>query len=114
MKARRSAALAALLGTAACAATVVPAPVASDVPAAQRVAAGSILGELSAGRRLYVDKCSGCHPLFAPGARSPEEWRTIIEAMRIDAEVELTDAEATAIGAYLYAIASRSTVAPNP
>ena len=45
---------------------------------------------------------------------SPEEWRTIIEAMRIDAEVELTDAEATAIGAYLYAIASRSTVAPNP
>lgn len=105
----RAAGFAAVLVAAACGAAAVPAPVTGDVGAAQRVAAGSSLEDLSVGRRLYVDKCSGCHTLFAPDTRSPGEWLTVIDAMRTDAEVELTDAEATAVGAYLYAIASRAS-----
>lgn len=107
MKAGRAAGFAAVLVAAACAA-VVPAPVAGDVAAARRVAAETSLEDLSGGRRLYVDKCSGCHTLFAPGTRAPADWPPIIAAMRSEAEVELTDAEATAVGAYLYAIASRT------
>lgn len=51
------------------------------------------LEELQAGRRLYVNKCSGCHALQAPEERADAVWASEIEEMLAKKKVRLTHAE---------------------
>lgn len=36
----------------------------------------------SPGARLYRDRCSGCHRLYAPSLMKPEMWRITVKRMQ--------------------------------
>lgn len=55
--------------------------------------------DLSAGRQLYVLKCSGCHSLHAPEKLSGQQWEKTVPEMM--ARARLTTEEATLIVRYL-------------
>ena len=49
---------------------------------------GADLAQLSEGRRLYVNRCSGCHNLVLPGARELDQWRQILPKMAVRAQLD--------------------------
>jgi cytochrome c5 len=55
-----------------------------EAPAASRPAAASPFEE---GRRLYTQKCDGCHVLPQLGAHSPEKWDRILDRMKVEARL---------------------------
>ncbi len=55
--------------------------------------------DLFSGRRLYVDRCSGCHGLRQPAKYSETEWLKIMGEMKSRAGVK--EAEASQILVYL-------------
>jgi hypothetical protein len=40
---------------------------------------------LAAGRKLYVDKCSGCHSLYLPERFTEKQWEDIMPLMQMKA-----------------------------
>lgn len=42
---------------------------------------GTTLGTLKEGRKLFVQKCSGCHNLPMPSKHSNEQWPKLIDEM---------------------------------
>jgi cytochrome c5 len=75
-----AAAIFAILLVAACA-TKVPRPTPAQLEVASVRWPDTTLDDLEEGRRLYVRRCSSCHNLPLPTARTIEEWPPIIEDM---------------------------------
>jgi hypothetical protein len=61
----------------------------------------AVLEELRLGRRLYIDKCSGCHALQAPEERSDAVWREEVEEMLAKKKVRLSHHERDRLVLYL-------------
>lgn len=55
--------------------------------------------ELSAGERIYRERCGRCHDLVPPGAYTPAQWRGVLGRMQPYAA--LTEAERAAIEAWI-------------
>src|SRR3954451_24159821 len=62
---------------------------------------------LEDGRRLYVQRCGGCHALREPASLPPEAWPERVDEMQKDKGVRLSSDDAHAITAYLVALSSR-------
>jgi mono/diheme cytochrome c family protein len=43
--------------------------------------------QLTAGRKLYVDHCSGCHNLHFPHEFTADQWKTQLEEMQVKAKI---------------------------
>lgn len=99
-------------GVAACSAGL-PQPTAADASRAKARWPSASLEELDRGRDLYVRKCAGCHALKSPGEIEPGRWEKEVAEMRQDHEVELSDAEASAIVQYLWSVGSRLREEPG-
>jgi len=67
---------------------------------------GTTLEDLERGRRLYVRRCSGCHTLILPGARTPAEWPGLVDDMT--AKARLRPAERDDVVRFLVAVALES------
>lgn len=94
-------ALLAALALAACA------PALPEVTRADAERSGRDFETLTAGRRLYADKCGGCHRLFAPGSRTLAEWDAELVEMRDRAH--LTPAQSETLRTWLSAFAANGT-----
>src|SRR5690349_1404874 len=84
-------------------------PHATNVDAA-RVAARypqSSQASLEDGRRLYVQRCGGCHALREPASLPPDAWPERVDEMQRNKGVRLSNDDAAAITAYLVALSSR-------
>jgi hypothetical protein len=60
---------------------------------------GTTLLELTEGRRLYLQRCSGCHALYRPESRPPGAWPKIVRDMAVRSK--LTEASARDVTRYL-------------
>jgi|GEM_PF-449970 len=99
----------------ACAGNVAPVPVAGDAERATVRWADADLDQLNTGRRLYVQKCSGCHALISPRAHSPEAWPAEVNEMAI--KINLPDGDRELITRYLVTMSELSGPAgsePSP
>ena len=54
---------------------------------------------LTAGRKLYVDHCSGCHNLHFPEEYTPDQWKEQLDEMQVKAKI--SDGEKELIYQYL-------------
>lgn len=90
--------------------SVVRDPTPADVSWAQGRWSKATLADLQHGRRLYVGRCAGCHMLYAPSARSPEQWPAIIDWMAHEKRVDLAPAELDRIAWYLSTVSARASV----
>jgi len=88
-----AAALAALLS--ACAAFI-PEPEPADAGGD-----ASLLRDLRYGRRLYIDKCGGCHRLYDVDSFADDAWRQHIQEMIDRGNVKLTAGEHDLLARYL-------------
>ncbi len=61
--------------------------------------------QLENGRSKYIDKCSGCHNLIAPGAYTALQWRGWVDEMADEAQLQ--GADKMSILSYLEAFSAR-------
>ena len=54
---------------------------------------------LMQGRKLYVDRCSGCHNLHFPNEYTEQQWKMQLEEMQVKAKI--TDEQKELILDYL-------------
>jgi hypothetical protein len=59
------------------------------------------LADLRAGRRLYVDKCSGCHSLIPVDRFDDDRWEAEVDEMLKLKKVRMTDGDRGLLLAYL-------------
>lgn len=78
--------LVAIAGFTSCAGSI-PNPTEADAEWASHAWAGTTIHNLMTGRKLYVEKCGGCHSLGVPGQYSVQEWDRIMEKMKTRAAV---------------------------
>ncbi|MDP4197692.1 MAG: cytochrome c [Bacteroidota bacterium] len=82
-----------------------PEPTSEQVQWASNKWSGISISELSEGRNLYIDKCSGCHSLKDPSDYTEEEWGTVLKKM--SRKAKLTDAEYEKISHYISTMSKR-------
>ncbi len=58
---------------------------------AQLKVPGITMERLSAGKKIYISKCSGCHALKNPSSYTVDKWEPILQKMFVKAK--LTDEE---------------------
>ncbi|MBF8296234.1 MAG: Cytochrome c [Bacteroidetes bacterium] len=75
-----------------CAGTV-PEPTLTHVEYASRRWPGTRLQDLSAGRQLYILKCSGCHSLHPPEELSGQQWEKTVPEMMMRARLMKEEAD---------------------
>lgn len=92
----RRAALAVLVLAAAGCAVRIPEPT-------REMAAGdeTVLAELKAGRRLYINKCSGCHALYPVDRYDDGKWAAEVDEMLRLKKVKLHEEERRRLLRYL-------------
>ena len=90
--------LIAIASFASCAGSI-PNPTEADAEWASHEWTGTTVHNLAKGRKLYVEKCGGCHSLSMPAQYSALEWDQITEKMKIRAAV--TDEEKNLMMRYL-------------
>lgn len=71
----------------------------ADVERCKGYWADCSMNKLSEARRIYNGKCGTCHALYAPGARTEEQWRKIVPPMA--GKAKLTVEEQTQVLAYV-------------
>jgi mono/diheme cytochrome c family protein len=76
-----------------------PPPTSADALRASAQWPGTTVEELASGRRLYVQRCSGCHALHRPSEKPPEAWPRYVREMT--ERSKLDEARAQAITRYL-------------
>lgn len=76
-----------------------PPPTEADALRASARYPGTTVADLTEGRRLYVERCSGCHALVRPQAKGPDEWPKLVAEMTERAK--LPEATAQQIVRYL-------------
>jgi mono/diheme cytochrome c family protein len=91
-------------GAAGCAGQIPP-PMDADALRAQERWPGTTVAELTQGRSLYIDHCSGCHSLYRPASQPAREWAAIVTEMADRAKLD-TD-RSHAVIRYLTAMATR-------
>jgi len=69
------------------------------VPTVNQETETTSLSELQAGRKLYVQKCGGCHTLYLPEKYTKAEWQHWINKM--DTKVKMDTLEKEQILKYL-------------
>lgn len=80
----------------------IPMPDLSHAERASHKWYGTTLHDLTVGRQLYIQKCSGCHSLKAPARLSAQQWESILAEMKTKAGVK--DDEEKMIMKYLVTI----------
>lgn len=70
-----------------------PRPVPADVSTARAHYPTASLESLEAGRRAFVESCSGCHALPHPEKKKPNEWPQIVDEMAIEAKLDGVESE---------------------
>jgi hypothetical protein len=63
------------------------------MPSAEDVTGSSSLPQLLEGRKLYIEKCGGCHTLILPGKHSASEWRFWVDSMQVKAKINHSEKE---------------------
>ncbi len=71
----------------------VPVPASTHVEYASRRWPGTRLQDLSAGRELYILKCSGCHSLHAPKELSGQQWEKTVPEMMMRSRLTKEEAD---------------------
>jgi len=66
----------------------IPTPDLSHAQRASHKWYGTTLHDLTVGRQLYIQKCSGCHGLKAPARFSAQQWESILPGMKTKAGVK--------------------------
>jgi mono/diheme cytochrome c family protein len=66
------------------------------------------LDELRRGRQAVVAHCAGCHAIRTPDSLPARDWPAVVDNMRNQQHVQLSDSEAAAIVAYLSTMASKT------
>ncbi len=61
------------------------------VPTANQETASVSITDLQAGRKLYIQKCSGCHTLFLPEKYTKDEWHYWINKMEVKVQMDSLD-----------------------
>jgi hypothetical protein len=90
-----------------------PEPTAKHLEYAERSGFPSTLPSLKNGRRLYYNRCSGCHELHAPAAYTAAQWPTLVQDMAENAEIN--ENQIRDITRYLVAVSAASAPpAPPP
>ena len=59
------------------------------IPDQSVVTADASLEELNEGRKLYIENCSSCHILYAPGKYKREEWQVQADEMQERSHINL-------------------------
>jgi hypothetical protein len=78
----------------------------ADVLVAQTKWKDASLESLEQGRLHYVRKCGGCHALYQPSDRKPEEWPGVLDEMEVEAK--LTPDDRQRIEQFLITLSLRS------
>ncbi|MGE5352916.1 MAG: hypothetical protein ACM3S2_18085 [Ignavibacteriales bacterium] len=86
-------------------ASSVPEPSAQQLQWASDKWPGVGVKDLSEGREMYIEKCSGCHSLKVPSDYSEEEWAPVFKKM--SRKAKLTEAENEKIWRYISTLAKR-------
>ncbi|HXU83510.1 MAG TPA: cytochrome c [Polyangia bacterium] len=76
-----------------------PPPSEADALRASSRYPGTTVADLTRGRKLYVEHCSGCHALVRPQTKGPDEWPKLVAEMTERAK--LPEATAQEIVRYL-------------
>ena len=84
--------LAVLLSVGACRPTL-PAATSADAERASHTWPGTTVAELEHGRRIYRERCSGCHQPVRPAKVTPAEWPGHIAVMKIRAHLSEEQAQ---------------------
>jgi hypothetical protein len=69
-----------LLFLAGCAGQLPP-PSEADALRASARYPGTTVADLARGRKMYVERCSGCHALVRPDRKGPDEWPKLVAEM---------------------------------
>jgi hypothetical protein len=94
----RLAALSLLVLSSGCAGRLPP-PTEADALRASSRYPGTTVADLTRGRRMYVERCSGCHALVSPAQKGPDEWPKFVAEMTERAK--LSEGSANEILRYL-------------
>lgn len=82
-----------------------PPPTAKHLEYAEKAGyPATTLRALAYGRRLYIDRCSGCHALYPPAAYEARKWPRIINEMHLN--TGLGEDQIRDITRYLVALAA--------
>jgi len=65
-----------------------PPPTEADVLRASTRYPGVTVADLTRGRKLYVQHCSGCHALVRPQTKAPDEWPKLVAEMTERAKLD--------------------------
>ncbi len=87
-----------------CGTSAIPLPSDAQVAVAQRRDPAATRSSLEEGRRLLIERCSGCHATPTPASRAPEDWPAEVAAMAPRARLD--DHARARIEAYLVSAAS--------
>ena len=63
------------------------------VPNVNQETASASLSELQSGRKLYVQKCGGCHTLFLPEKYTKAEWQHWMNEMDTKVKMDTLEKE---------------------
>jgi hypothetical protein len=88
----RTPVLLSLLVLAGCAGQLPP-PTEADALRASSRYPGITVQDLSRGRRMYVEHCSGCHALVRPQIKGPDEWPKLVAEMTERAKLNESTAQ---------------------
>lgn len=58
------------------------------IPQANQQTSLASLGEMQAGRKLYVQKCGGCHTLYLPEKYTKTQWQHTLNEMATKASID--------------------------
>jgi mono/diheme cytochrome c family protein len=98
---------------AACAGSgAIPHPTPTHLEYAERGGYTATLPSLENGRRLYVNRCSGCHTLYSPSAFKAQDWPRLVRDMQANAEIN--EDQVRDITRYLFAVAAAYQDAGKP
>jgi hypothetical protein len=65
-----------------------PPPTEADALRASARYPGTTVTDLAHGRRMYVERCSGCHALVRPHTKGPDEWPKFVAEMTERAKLD--------------------------
>ena len=97
---------AALLALPLACATRLPIPTPKDEDRASKEDSQLRLADLQIGRKLYLENCTGCHPLHLPSELNAAVWEKVLG--RMQSKTNLTDSQSDLILKYLAAFARDS------
>jgi hypothetical protein len=76
-----------------------PPPTEADALRASARFPGTTLAHLTHGRKMYIERCSGCHALPQPHQKSPDDWPKLVDEMK--ERSRMSDGTAAEISRYL-------------